>query len=150
MNAYINRVVLLAPCFGYLESGASKQSTTGNELYSAGFIKNALNGIGIYASGDTTTWEADVAKICDELSSDLCAWAQGQSTDEANSLPGSPVRPHTGLRPSPMAPSYAAATSDGDQPRRRGEYSAWLVGEDTCWPAPASHGTVLRRRGIRW
>ena len=86
MNAYINRVVLLAPCFGYLESGASKQSTTGNQLYSAGYIKNALNGIGIYASGDTTTWEADVAKICDELSSDLCAWAQGLATDEANSL----------------------------------------------------------------
>ena len=77
VNAYINRVVLLAPCFGYLASGASKSSTTGNELYSAGYIKNALNGIGIYASGDTTTWEADVAKICAELSSDLCAWAQG-------------------------------------------------------------------------
>ena len=56
VNAYINRVVLLAPCYGYLASGGTKQSTTGNELYSAGYIKNALNGIGIYASGDTATW----------------------------------------------------------------------------------------------
>ena len=62
MAKYLERVVLLAPCFGYSSSGATKQSA-GGALEAAGYIKGELASIGIYATG-TSTWASDKAKIC--------------------------------------------------------------------------------------
>ena len=74
MDKYLERVVLLAPCFGYSSDGTSKASA-GGALDAAGIIKGELEKVGVYAIG-TTTWTADKAKICADLSAELCQWAE--------------------------------------------------------------------------
>ena len=61
---YLERVILLAPCFGYSASGESKSDP-------AGYIKNELAKVDVFATG-TSTWQADYSRICDQLTSDVC------------------------------------------------------------------------------
>ena len=81
---YLERLVLLAPCFGYSTGGETKASA-GGALEAAGYIIGELANIGIYATG-TSTWAADKTKICAELSAELCQWAESQPADAYNPL----------------------------------------------------------------
>ena len=84
LSKYLERVVLLAPCFGY-SGGETKASTTKSNIYAAGYLKDELAKIGIYATG-TSTWTDDIKKICDNLSEEVCKWATDAPKDMANSM----------------------------------------------------------------
>ena len=81
MEKYLERVVLLAPCFGYA-------STIENNMYEgeferAGYIMDQLNSIGIYAT-NTSSWSDDRDKICAELDEDICIWAEWQEDEDGS------------------------------------------------------------------
>ena len=85
LDNYLERVVLLAPCFGLSGEGQGKKSDGDSEIFKAGYLKNELAKMDIYATG-WLTWQADKDKICESLSEDMCNWAKKQATDKANSL----------------------------------------------------------------
>ena len=85
LSEYLERVVLLAPCFGISGDGSTKKDSINSDVYAAGKLREELEKLGIYATG-TLRWQVDRDTICDELSDEFCDWAKGQPTDKANGL----------------------------------------------------------------
>ena len=67
LENYLERAILLAPCFGVSGDELAKR------LYADYFV-NEMKKLDIYAT-NSSTWEADVVKICAESTEDLCEYA---------------------------------------------------------------------------
>ena len=78
LQNYLERAVLLAPCFGI--SGVDQGKKSGQGLVGkAEYIVDEMEKLGIYAV-NSSTWDADVARICGEASEELCEWAKNEHT----------------------------------------------------------------------
>ena len=71
LNLYLNKVILLAPC--YLQDVTAAYPGISHD---AGVLTDALEDIGVYAiSGPEASWKASQDKICAELDPTICEWA---------------------------------------------------------------------------